>query len=305
MLALSYVATVKAAVTYQVTFEATWSASTHPTAYPANAHFSPLVGGVHTANVAFWAVGEIASDGIEQMAETGGTSILRGEVEAAIDAATASAVISGAGVDSPGSVSTTFEVSTEYPLVTLVTMVAPSPDWFVGVHDLDLRQGGGWIDELTVELAGYDAGTDSGLDFTSANADTMPREPIALLGAPFSTTGPLLGRYTFTRLTSEPLPGDYNGNGVVDAADYTVWRDHLDQEFALPNKDPANLDGIVTQADYDFWKSHFGDSSGSGSAASAAFPLPPSTLATAVPEPAIGMSLFAAAALLVGVRWRP
>jgi alpha-glucosidase (family GH31 glycosyl hydrolase) len=110
---------------------------------------------------------------------------------------------------------------------------------------------------------------------------------------------------TTLSLVAAGVPGDYNGNGIVDAADYTVWRDHLGQEFVLPNEDPANLDGIVTPADYDFWKSHFGDSSGSGSAASAAFPLPPSPLATAVPEPAICMSLFAAAALLVGVRWRP
>ena len=35
------------------------------------------------------------------------------------------------------------------------------------------------------------------------------------------------------------LPGDYNGNGIVDAADYTVWRDHLGQNFTLLNRDPS------------------------------------------------------------------
>ena len=36
------------------------------------------------------------------------------------------------------------------------------------------------------------------------------------------------------------VPGDYNGNGIVDAADYTVWRDHFGQTFALPNEDPGS-----------------------------------------------------------------
>jgi len=63
-------------VTYQVTFEATWTAVTHPQDYPSGAHFSPPVGAVHNTDVVFWEVGELASNGIESMAETGGTSAL-------------------------------------------------------------------------------------------------------------------------------------------------------------------------------------------------------------------------------------
>src|SRR5205085_1958280 len=50
-------------------------------------------------------------------------------------------------------------------------------------------------------------------------------------------------------------------NGAVDAADYTTWRDHLSQSFALPNRDPANT-GNVSAADYASWKSHFGQTGG-------------------------------------------
>lgn len=198
--------TKAAPITYRVTFDATWSSLTYPTAYPAGAHFSSLIGGVHNTSANFWTPGSAASAGIEQMAETGGTSFLRGEVQAAINAGRASAVISGGGVSSPGSISTTFDVSPEFPLATLVTMVAPSPDWFVGVHDLDLRSGSGWISSLVVDLAGYDAGTDNGLNFTSTDIDANPRQPIAMLAAPFPTAGPLLGRFTFTRLTPTPEP---------------------------------------------------------------------------------------------------
>ena len=57
--------------------------------------------------------------------------------------------------------------------------------------------------------------------------------------------------------------GDYNSNNIVDAADYTVWRDHLGQAFTLPNRD-TNNSGNVNQQDYTFWKGRFGAISGAG-----------------------------------------
>ena len=74
-------------------------------------------------------------------------------------------------------------------------------------------------------------------------------------------------------VVSTGISGDYNGNGIVDAADYTVWRDHLGQSVTLPND---TTPGSVTQADYDVWRSNFGNQSGSGSGASAAVPEPAS-----------------------------
>ncbi len=60
---------------------------------------------------------------------------------------------------------------------------------------------------------------------------------------------------------SANLPGDYNGDGTVNAADYTVWRNHSRQAFALPNEKPgAATPGFVDAEDYAFWKSHFGSS---------------------------------------------
>jgi hypothetical protein len=88
------------------------------------------------------------------------------------------------------------------------------------------------------------------------------------------------------------IPGDYNNNGVVDAADYTVWRDHLGQSIALDNEGAGVSEGEVAQDDYTFWKSQFGNSgSGSGAASSAA---------TSVPEPStvsLGMLALGAAGI--------
>ena len=65
---------------YRVTFQATWSASSHPSQFPGDrAHFSPLIGGVHNSEVSFWDAGQIASDGIENMAEIGAVSPLDSE----------------------------------------------------------------------------------------------------------------------------------------------------------------------------------------------------------------------------------
>lgn len=124
---------------YEVTFDSTWSASTHPTDFPADAHYSGLVGGTHTSGATFWRPGSLASEGIRRMAERGAKSPLTEEVGAAITAGTAQYVLSGGDLPtSPGSVRMEFDISQTFPLVTLVTMIAPSPDWFVGVAGLPL-----------------------------------------------------------------------------------------------------------------------------------------------------------------------
>ncbi|MCY3700684.1 MAG: spondin domain-containing protein [Gemmatimonadetes bacterium] len=189
--------------TYRVVFEATWSASTHPTNFPGGAHFSPLIGAVHNDDVTFWARDGTATPGVESMAETGGTSTLTAEIRAQIPG-NALAVVNGSGIRSPGS--TTIQAITlreEFPLVTLVTMIAPSPDWFVGVSGLSLRDDeGNWTEELEVVLYPYDAGTDSGPNYTSANDDTQPKEPIRNLSGESPFSDEPIGTFTFTRTDS-------------------------------------------------------------------------------------------------------
>ena len=79
---------------------------------------------------------------------------------------------------------------------------------------------------------------------------------------------------------SAMLPGDYNKNGAVDAADYILWRDHLGEPITLANENPAAATpGVVDAEDYEFWKSNFGQTLGSGSEATATATVPePTTL---------------------------
>ncbi len=194
----------KNTVTYQIIFTATWSEETHPDDFPENPHFSGLIGAVHNDKVSFWSEGELASPGIKSMAETGSKKPLINEIIKAMIGRNVLMPISGEGIPaSPDSVSLTFKVSENYPLVTLVSMIAPSPDWFVGVDSLNLFENGSFVDEKTVVLYAYDAGTDSGTNYTSPDNPTNPPVPIFKIdGYPFYYDEGLvpLGTFTFIKV---------------------------------------------------------------------------------------------------------
>lgn len=87
----------------------------------------------------------------------------------------------------------------------------------------------------------------------------------------------------FVEYVAAVLP-DFNGNGVVDAADYVVWRNNngLTGGATLSQGD-ANGDGNVNSADYSLWRASFGLTAGSGSG---------SLAAAGVPEPSCGVLAF-------------
>ncbi|MBX2880448.1 MAG: spondin domain-containing protein [Granulosicoccus sp.] len=192
---------------YKVTFNATWSADSHPLNFPANPHFSPLVGAVHSEQAIFWQRGQLASPGIEQMAETGATSVLMTEIQAVIDEGRALSAIKGSGIGtSPGSIEIEVSVNQNYPYITLVSMLAPSPDWFVGTSALPMiSEDGQFSAGFTMELRLYDSGTDNGIQFNSNNNDTQPPDPITLLtsdpaDSDFNNGEPVVGSIVFEKI---------------------------------------------------------------------------------------------------------
>ncbi|MEX2091931.1 MAG: LamG-like jellyroll fold domain-containing protein, partial [Pirellulales bacterium] len=54
------------------------------------------------------------------------------------------------------------------------------------------------------------------------------------------------------------IVGDYNQDGIVDAADYTVWRNSMGQEVSAYHGADGNGSGDVDAGDYQVWKSNFG-----------------------------------------------
>lgn len=94
---------------------------------------------------------------------------------------------------------------------------------------------------------------------------TMPVEPgaitVRLDGS--ASTGPtdslVIADAVRIVVTSPAEPsGDFNTDGIVNTADYTVWRDNLGNSVAPGTSGDADFDGSVTAADYAIWREQFG-----------------------------------------------
>jgi hypothetical protein len=92
------------------------------------------------------------------------------------------------------------------------------------------------------------------------------------------------------------IPGDYNDDGIVNAADYTVWRNSIGQGSDLAAD--GNYDGAVGSEDYAIWKASFGAGSGLGAGSVA------SSNSNEVPEPAGSALLVLAGCWGIGARRR-
>jgi hypothetical protein len=201
---------------YRLTVDNTWSEATHPGAFPSNAHFSWLGGATHAAGVSFWSEGALASPGIVEMAETGATFLLEGEVQSAITAGTADGVLSwhhgfcpgGTTHASCGPLVVEFEVDESFPRVTLATMLGPTPDWFVGGSGLVLHDGSDWVDTVIADQRPFDGGTRDQNVFLLGGPLTSPPEVVSLITpASGQLIGPdSLGTFRFQRIGAPTIP---------------------------------------------------------------------------------------------------
>lgn len=174
---------------FELALDITWSAATAPYAFPEGPHLSRLLLATHHSRYTLFRDGETASSGLELVAENGRVSVLRAELAEAQRRGRVGNVVEGPALPrAPGTLATTFEATTDHPLVSFVTMLAPSPDWFTGAADLRLHDGSAWVDALGVTLWTWDAGTDDGTDYVAANADTQPQQSIRLLATPHFLT---------------------------------------------------------------------------------------------------------------------
>jgi hypothetical protein len=128
------------------------------------------------------------------------------------------------------------------------------------------------------QLANGDPGNDTlGVDLLmeSDGLGISTGNPVTRL-VPLTNDEFAMRQFLYPSLEREVVvTGDYNSNGVVDAADYVVWRDSFGQTVLWPG-DQADGDqsGVIDRGDYEFWKQQFGVN-----VTSAISP-------TAVPEPA-------------------
>jgi hypothetical protein len=168
--------------------------------------------------------------------------------------------------------------------------------WTIIEAGADLTAGKAAVDAM-VAAGGYPAlthaapGSIGTLVGTFASTDFSQ----APLSAGLSWQVQYVGKTVQLKVVGAPgVPGDYNGNGVVDAADYVVWRK------GGPLQNEVVTIGSVTPEDYTAWRARFGKTSGSGSSLAAQ---------AAVPEPTTGLLLAVSMLVLWGMpsenRFRP
>ena len=245
---------------YTVTFKGQWNIDVTPGGLPGGAHFSPIIGAVHNAGVTFLRSGEAASSGVKSMAETGGTSELQSELNAAISATqpTALSVLSRSGnIGRQNRVTLNdVAVTTDYPRVTLVAMIAPSPDWFVGVSELSLLDASGnWLPSHEVKLYPWDAGTENGDEFSLSNPATSPQGVITSIGGTgkFSTESIATLTFTLRSANSEPTGAPFITGAAEVGEVLTASTSGIDDADGLTNAsfayqwlaDDAEIDGAT------------------------------------------------------------
>ena len=191
--------------TYRVTFEGKFTASALASgvSVPSGEHFTTLIGAVHNGSVTFWSSGGTASAGVEAVAELGTTGTFESEIKANMNAVT----VFEQSIASGGTATATVDivVTTDHPRVTLLSMVAPSPDWFVGVSGLSLLDAqADWLPSHTVNLYPWDAGTEEGTEFSLSNAATSPQETITSLRGTGKFSNEPIATLTFTLQEAAP-----------------------------------------------------------------------------------------------------
>jgi hypothetical protein len=152
------VATDAAGADYTIVVRSTWTKANHPFEYPeagalTGPHFSGIIGTSHRAGYSVFGDGTLPTPGLEKLSEEGKHSPLDEEIRAAISRGNAGMLFeSGPLKDFADSVVTTVHVDAAHPMVSFVAMVAPSPDWFTGVADLNLMENGQWVGSKSVQL---------------------------------------------------------------------------------------------------------------------------------------------------------
>ena len=165
-------------VSYTVSIRASWSERFHPHWYPQGAHLSPMIAWSHRLKDVLFRENGIASAGMEIMAETGAPKTLVQEIQNGVLAGTIATHNTGTVFNAPGIDSIQMEMRKGTPYITVVSMIAPSPDWFIAARNIQLYQNGTWSERVQVPAVLYDAGTDSGADFTARDSNTDPQQLI-------------------------------------------------------------------------------------------------------------------------------
>ncbi|MDE0243616.1 MAG: spondin domain-containing protein [Candidatus Kaiserbacteria bacterium] len=166
---------------YTVRMLGTWNKNVHGSWYPDGAHLSPMVAWSHRPGDHIYALGKSASIGVESVAETGSPRRIEREIHAVQNEGYILDYAIGKKIYAPGEDMVQIRVAEHASNITVISMIAPSPDWFVAAKNISLFENGSWVERKQYAASIYDSGTDSGETFSARDIDTNPKESIDLL----------------------------------------------------------------------------------------------------------------------------
>eukprot|EP00090_Calanus_glacialis_P017072 TRINITY_DN26679_c0_g1_i1.p1 TRINITY_DN26679_c0_g1~~TRINITY_DN26679_c0_g1_i1.p1 ORF type:complete len:480 (+),score=134.20 TRINITY_DN26679_c0_g1_i1:27-1466(+) len=239
-------------VVYRLSLSTEWDEKTFPKQFPQwrpSAQWSKTVGYSHSSRSPLFSIGSTVSEGVREFAETGSTDTLDQE---AANISFLDTIISPPIEQGVGETSTNIFVDTNHTMVSVMTKIVPSPDWFIGLDSLDLCSQGAFRQSVTTEAFPLDAGTDNGFTFTSPNWATEPRGEVFRMTSQFPTHPagsfnyphldqlPTIAVFQLTKLREYVL--QENGNTRTNV--FTERRDLI----ATGDKNPVDQDNSVTKS---------------------------------------------------------
>jgi len=194
------IAPIPDSASYKVILTTKWTSPVFTV--PANAHLTTLAGMVHSKDTFLWNNG-LATAGLELVAEVGNTGVIRKELDTIIARQKALSKF----LIPPPVINSTIEFqlsfTKNFSSISFASMIAPSPDWFTGINNYNLIQDNKWVDDITIDLLVYDAGTEDGDVFGYDSPATSPLQNVSLLKAVNATVlangNPLIGKIATLR----------------------------------------------------------------------------------------------------------
>lgn len=190
---------------YEITVTGLWTQSAFPLEYPeanllTGPHFSGIIGASHNGHFDLYKLGAQPSPGLERLSEEGKHSPLDAEIKQSIASGKAGMLFESDPLkDFSKTVMSKVHVTSAFPMVSAVAMIAPSPDWFAGVQGVNLMENGQFVASKTVELYAYDSGGDDGLTYKAGDKDTNPKKPTTQASAKHFAAKPV-ARVSFRKI---------------------------------------------------------------------------------------------------------
>ncbi|CAO1423905.1 unnamed protein product [Diamesa tonsa] len=162
---------------YKIELEGHWSQELFPKHYPLvrpPAHFSKTFGQTHDNHHALFNVGKVAGKSLKHFCNNGQSVELENEDTGEFFDEFHIPLLK----NPTDRIESRLFVNSNYTMISLVTKLIPSPDWFIGIDSLNLCKDKKWIEKLTIPVTPYDCGVNSGLTFSAPIWPSDPQETI-------------------------------------------------------------------------------------------------------------------------------